>query len=120
MQYSIGEFAAMTDLSAPTLRYYEQESLIFVQRNAANRRFYTEEDVTWIAFIKKLKETGMKIKDIQKYAKLRYEGEATMQQRLDILEHHKELVVVEKEKWEQNLCQLNKKIQFYKAALGKK
>ena len=62
LDYSIGEFSKLTGLGIHTLRYYEQENLIRPKRNAANRRCYSDSDIKWIDFIKRLKDTGMPIK----------------------------------------------------------
>lgn len=118
MNYSIGEFSNITNISSPTLRYYEKEQLLVTNRDAIGRRFYTQEDITWILFIKKLKDTGMSIKDIREYAILRYQGDSTMQQRLVILEKHKAFVMEEKAKWERNLQNLDEKIEIYKSRLN--
>lgn len=64
MDYSIGEFSKLTGLGIHTLRYYEQENLIIPKRNAANRRCYSDSDIKWIDFIKRLKDTGMPIKEL--------------------------------------------------------
>ncbi|WP_248628187.1 MerR family transcriptional regulator [Paenibacillus durus] len=85
-----------------------------MERDAAGRRRYTEKDVSWIQFIKRLKQTGMPIKQIKAYAALRYEGDATLLQRLHLLESHRLGVLEEKEKWETNLNKLEEKIQVYK------
>jgi DNA-binding transcriptional MerR regulator len=114
MSYSIGEFSAIINLSIDTLRYYEKEQLIHVARDAAGRRCYTDTDITWILFIKRLKETGMPIRDIKEYAFLRYKGDSTMHQRLKILEQHRLTVLKEKAKWESNLRHLEEKISIYK------
>lgn len=66
MDYSIGEFSKATGLGIHTLRYYEHENLIIPLRNSSNRRRYSEKDIAWIAFIKRLKATGMPIKEIKK------------------------------------------------------
>ena len=71
MEYSIGEFSKLTGLGIHTLRYYEQEGLIAPERNSGNRRCYSDKNLTWIAFIKRLKDTGMPIKEIKHYAELR-------------------------------------------------
>lgn len=118
MNYSIGHFAQLTNISASALRYYEQEQLLVVNRDAAGRRYYTDNDIEWILFIKRLKDTGMPIHNIKEYALLRYQGDTTMPQRLKILETHKRFVVKEKEKWENNLENLNNKIAFYKRRLS--
>jgi DNA-binding transcriptional MerR regulator len=119
MNYSIGQFSNITNISSPTLRYYEKEQLLFVSRDSAGRRFYTAKDVDWILFIKRLKDTGMPIKDIREYALLRYQGDSSMQQRLEILEKHKLAVMVEKSKLETNLLNLDEKIRLYKNKLSK-
>lgn len=62
MPYAIGTFSKLTDLSVDTLRYYEKEGIICPRRGANGRRVYSDEDKTWIDFIKKLKDTAMPIK----------------------------------------------------------
>lgn len=118
MNFSIGNFSNITNISPSALRYYEKEQLIIVHRDSVGRRFYTTEDIDWIFFIKKLKDTGMPIKDIKEYALLRYQGDSTIQQRLEILENHKLAVEKEKDKWENNLQNLNDKIKIYKDKLN--
>lgn len=118
MNFSIGQFSDMTNISPHTLRYYEKEQLLIIKRDSIKRRLYTIEDVNWILFIKKLKDTGMSIKDIREYALLRYQGDSTIQQRLEILENHKLAVKREKTIWENNLQNLDEKITIYKSKLN--
>jgi len=113
MYYSIGQFADISQMNIDTLRYYEKEQLIVVSRDASGRRRYTEEDFQWILFIKRLKETGMPIKDIRRYALLRFQGDSTIEERLQMLEQHRLFVLAEKEKWESNLIHLEEKIKIY-------
>ena len=120
MNYSIGDFSNITNISPSALRYYEKEQLIIVHRDSAGRRLFTAEDIDWIFFIKKLKDTGMPIKDIREYALLRYQGDSTIQQRLKILEIQKLVVEKEMAKWESNLQNLNDKIEIYKNKLNSK
>ena len=117
MKYSIGEFSKLTNISCPTLRYYEQEHLLVVKRDSSGRRYYAPEDIDWLLFIKRLKDTGMSIKEIREYAILRHQGDSTVRERLAILEKHKTIVLQEKEKWETNLQNLNEKINLYKQKL---
>ncbi|MFT9057091.1 MAG: MerR family transcriptional regulator [Ethanoligenens sp.] len=114
MDYSIGAFSEITGLSIDTLRYYEKERLIQVERDTAGKRKYTDADTRWIEFIKRLKETGMPIRKIRTYAELRYQGDATMQERLRMLQKHRAYVLSEREKWDENLAHLDAKIQTYK------
>nr|WP_293628877.1 MerR family DNA-binding transcriptional regulator [Shewanella sp. CG12_big_fil_rev_8_21_14_0_65_47_15] len=49
---NIGQFAALTGLSAHTLRYYEKIGLLqSVVRNASGHRDYAEKEAQWIGFI---------------------------------------------------------------------
>lgn len=117
MSYAIGQFSKLTGLTGPTLRYYEQEGLLSVQRDAAGRREYTEQDVEWLHFIKRLKETGMPIREIRRYAHLRYQGDSTIQERLAMLEEHHKKVLEEQQKLAGNLRKLEEKLSFYRQAL---
>jgi DNA-binding transcriptional MerR regulator len=85
-----------------------------MMRDVAGRRRYTEADIGWILFIKKLKETGMPIQKMKKYASLRYQGDSTLAERLKMLEQHRLLVLEKKAKWESNLERLEEKIDIYK------
>jgi len=84
--YSINEVAAMCDVTAHTLRFYDKEGLLpFVRRNGAGNRIFTENDLTLIRFIFCLKNTGMSIKEIKRYIEMSIEGEDTAETRRDII-----------------------------------
>lgn len=65
INYSIGEFSKITNLSIYTLRYYEEEELITPSRKSNGHRSYNDSDLRWIEFVQRLKDTGMPIKDIK-------------------------------------------------------
>jgi len=117
MGYAIGEFSSITGVSIYTLRYYEKENLIVPQRKANGRRFYSDSDVTWIQFIKRLKDTGMPIKEIQKYAELRAMGNATLNERMEMLINHRAVLKDEIVKLQENLKNLDIKIDYYQAEI---
>ncbi|WP_100489143.1 MerR family transcriptional regulator [Sporolactobacillus pectinivorans] len=117
MSYSIGDFSNITGLSIYTLRYYEEEKLIFPARDENNRRRYTDKDKIWIDFILRLKETAMPIREIKKYAKLRYAGDSTLRERLKMLQSHRLLMLEEKKKLEDNVEHLDEKIKTYEKAI---
>lgn len=114
---TIGEIAKKTDLSESTLRYYEKKGLLRVGRDHNGRRNYEESDIAWIKFIRRLKETGMLIKEIKRYAQLRYRGETTMPERLDMLQKHREYVLEQLRKWNEYLQNLDDKIAFYQESM---
>ena len=113
----IGEMAKAARISEYTLRYYEKKGLIRVRRDDVGRRCYDESDIEWIKFIKRLKDTGMLLKDIKEYSRLRYEGNATMPERLKMLEKHREYVLEQQKKWAEYLSNLDDKIVFYKDSI---
>ena len=113
----IGEIANKTNLPASTLRYYEKKGLLKVDRDKNGRRYYKESDIEWIKFIRRLKETGMLIKDIQHYSELRYVGSITMPERLQILQLHRNYVLEQQLKWTEYLQNLDDKIEFYQQSI---
>ena len=119
MDYSIGEFSDLTNISIYTLRYYEKENLIIPNRKENGRRCYSEQDVSWIQFIKRLKDTKMPIKEIQEYAKLRADGNSTMTERMEMLIKHRITLQQEIAKSKEHLNKLNDKINYYKAEIDK-
>ncbi|GHV83677.1 MerR family transcriptional regulator [Spirochaetia bacterium] len=119
MEYSIGEFSRLTCLGIHTLRYYEQENLILPNRKSNGHRCYSENDVTWIQFIKRLKDTKMPIKAIQKYAKLRADGDPTRLERMEMLIKHRGILKNEIKNLQEHLNKLDNKIQFYKAEINR-
>lgn len=118
MEYTIGEFSEITGLSAYTLRYYEKECIVIPARKANGRRCYTDQDITWMSLIKRLKDTGMPIKEIQTYAALRAEGDTTLQARLEMLVRHRSALRGKITALEDHLSKLDDKIDHYRKALS--
>lgn len=118
MTYSIGTFSELTGFSIHTLRYYEKQGIILPKRDHNNRRIFDEKDVEWLVFIRKLKLTGMKLKDIQTYSQLRYEGDETVQARLTLLLDQSELLNQQKEEIQQHIDFLHNKIAIYQQMLA--
>lgn len=114
---TIGEMARRTGLTESTLRYYEKKGLLRVSRDGAGRRDYREEDAAWIRFLCRLKETGMPLKAIRRYSELRYAGESTMPERLEMLCLHREYVLEQRRRWDECLENLDEKIGFYEQAV---
>jgi len=113
LDYSIGEFSEVTGLGIHTLRFYEHEGLITPMRNSSNRRRYSDRDMTWIAFIKRLKATGMPIKEIKRYAALRAEGDTTLFERMEMLIQHRQSLREQIRQLQEHETKLDEKISFY-------
>ncbi|MFT6925224.1 MAG: DNA-binding transcriptional MerR regulator [Psychromonas sp.] len=111
---NIKKFSERTNISAYTIRYYEKIGLLKnISRNASDHRYFTEKDIIWIEFIKRLKDTGMALDNIRKYADLRDQGASTSQLRMQILQQH--ALILESKIAEQqfHLTKLKDKIEHY-------
>ena len=62
---SISEAAKRSGVEAYVLRYWEEEGLFHVPRDAKGHRIYTEEEFTAIRSIQMLKKEGLSIKNIR-------------------------------------------------------
>lgn len=115
---NISEFADATGLAAHTLRYYEKIGLIrSIKRDVSGHRSYSKHDVDWVAFICRLKQTNMPLKQIQEYAELREQGSTTNQARRELLAQHATALHEKIEAAQLHLSALQKKIAFYDAQL---
>ena len=111
---TIQEVAKATGLTAHTLRYYERIGLIHpINREENTRRCYTAEDVGWIDFLLKLRATGMSIKDMQRYAELQRQGDATLPERLEMLKSLRDKVELHIEEMNEHLKLIYYKIDYY-------
>ena len=109
------QFSSVTGLSAHTLRYYEKIGLLRnVQRSKSGHRVYTEQDLAWVEFVLKLKETGMPLEGILRYATLRAEGSQTVHARQSLLEEHREALLLHIERQKILLAALDQKIDLYR------
>lgn len=116
----IGEFSKRTGLTIDTLRYYEKEGLLTSRRDFNERRVYSESDIKWVEFIIRLKETGMPLKEIKRYADLRAKGDKTLNERLEMLVTHRKSLDEEIKKLRSHKAKLDDKIEFYKDEIFKK
>ena len=118
MEYSLGEFSKLTGLSIHTLRYYEYEQLIVPMRNKNNIRRYSDKDIAWIDFIKRLKDTGMPIKKIKEYAKLRSKGDITLSKRMEMLIQHYGFLEKQISILQEHKEKLDQKIKYYQVQIN--
>jgi DNA-binding transcriptional MerR regulator len=113
-KFTIQQAAALLSLSEHTLRYYERVGLIHPIPRADNtHRRYTQEDIGWIEFLMKLRATGMSIQKMQVYAQLQREGDATLQQRVQMLKELRNEVEARLQVLKDHLGLIRYKIDFY-------
>jgi DNA-binding transcriptional MerR regulator len=118
--YKIGKVSEITGLSKDTLRYYEKNGLIRqLEKDDSGRKRYSERDIEWIEFLKRLKTTKMSVKDMARYAELRYAGEETSGERKEMLMGQYETIETEIEKLAETKHILAEKIKFYDETIKK-
>ena len=110
----IGELAKRTGLSAHAIRYYERIALLpRADRDSGGQRDYDESILAWIGFLKRLKTTGMPIREMRQYAELHAHREQTGRERKELLELHRERVRQHLTELEASLLVLDTKIDTY-------
>jgi DNA-binding transcriptional MerR regulator len=115
---NIKEFSRKCGLSAHTLRYYEKIGLLpAVERTESNHRRYSERDVVWITFIKRLKATNMPLVEILRYAELREQGKGTEEARMHLLIAHARRLEQTIEHEQEHLERLKEKIRCYQEVI---
>jgi DNA-binding transcriptional MerR regulator len=111
---TIKQVADITGLSAHTLRYYERIGLIHpIDRADNTHRRYTRDDIGWIEFLMKLRATGMSIEDMQIYAELQRDGDATLPERVEMLKQLQRDVEAHIDELYDHLKLIRYKIEFY-------
>lgn len=115
---SISELSRRSGVSPHTLRYYEKAAVLAPVARASNgHRRYLASDVAWLAFVLRLKATGMPLAEIKQYAALRLQGDMTVPQRLAVLERHRERLVITMQALSHNLAALDDKIGLYRRSM---
>ena len=101
MAYSIGNMAKKLNIAPSALRYYDKEGLLpFVDRTPGGARAFKEKDFPWLSTIECLKETGMPIKAIKCFIDWCMQGDATIEQRLELIRRQKQaLDMLEYTQW---------------------
>lgn len=91
---SIGEVAERTGMSVHALRYYERQHLVIgpVSRTASGRRTYSSVDVDWLQICVKLRESGMPLAELKRFAELVRQGPGNEDERLALLDAHRKRV----------------------------
>ena len=86
-RYTISEVEARTGLTQHTLRWYERIGLMpHVDRSHSGQRRFSDKDLDWLAFVGKLRATGMSVADMVRYAELVRAGGHTVDERRELLE----------------------------------
>jgi len=130
--FSISQAAEKSGISSYTLRYYEKIGLLPPpKRQNGGRRFYTENDIQFMTFLKSLKETGMSLEDVNEFVK---DGcilekinsneqpsklTPSINKRIEILSKHLEKMEIKKRELEEVISTARNKLDIYYSILKK-
>lgn len=120
MTYSISQAAERFGIEPHTLRFYEKEGLVAPERTPSGVRVYTEENMARLETAMCLKGTGMPLKAIKQYFDLVDQGDATLDQRLEIFTQHREHVLRQIAELQRDLQRIDGKIRWYQGFLREK
>ena len=102
MVYTVGEMAKKLDVPASTLRYYDKEGLLpFVE---------------WLQVIGCMKKAGMSIRDIRQYIELALRGDDTIDTRLKMFTHQRDVLLAQMEEMRHTLETVEYKCWYYETA----
>jgi DNA-binding transcriptional MerR regulator len=115
MEYTIKQVSEKTNLSIYTLRFYDKEGLLpLITRTSGGIRKFSDNDIEWIKLICCLKNSGMSIEQIKEFMFLCLEGSKNCEERKEILENHKKLILSQIEQLQKSLKIIDYKISHYK------
>jgi DNA-binding transcriptional MerR regulator len=117
-EMTIAQAARAAGVSVHTLRYYERAGLLTpIERNGSGHRRFSPQDVEWVVVCTKLRATGMPIRGIRQYAELVRAGDGNEEERLALLEAHREDVRARLREVRRNLDLIDYKIDLYRGRL---
>jgi DNA-binding transcriptional MerR regulator len=72
MTYSPRLAADLSGFSLDTLRYYERVGLLYgIERTTGGQRVFSDDDLEWLSVLRCLRDTGMPIAAMRRYASKR-------------------------------------------------
>ena len=117
MQYTIGELSRQLNIPASTLRYYDKEGLLpSMKRTSGGNRIFDDDTLARLAMVECLKRTGLSIKDIKTFIDWCEEGDATIDDRLQLFLRQREAVLEQIAQLKRTLQTLDYKVWYYETA----
>jgi DNA-binding transcriptional MerR regulator len=116
--FSPSEAAQQSGFSLDTLRYYERIGLLDgISRAPSGHRRFGDDDLEWLGVLRCLRDTGMPIAQMHRYAALARAGEPTMAERLRLLTEHDAQVCERIALLQAQRQHLHEKIDWYRSQL---
>jgi DNA-binding transcriptional MerR regulator len=120
VRYTIRQMAEKFGVTEHTLRFYTDKGLLPCERDAGNRRVFTEESVNWMQGIVCLKGCGASIEDIREYCRLCLldETEGNLRARFAIILKQREAAYGRLREAEATVKYMDEKVAHYEAILA--
>jgi DNA-binding transcriptional MerR regulator len=119
-RYQIGELARQVGLTTRTIRYYEEIGLLnSVKRVEGGKRIYTDKDYQRLKFIKRLKDLGLTLAEMQELEdiyQIHRTNRGILPRLLELLQHHANRI----DERIQNLNKLKTEIMTYQERIQEK
>lgn len=116
--YTPSETSRRSGFSIDTLRYYERIGLLSeVDRTPGGQRVFSDDDLGWLGMLRCLRDTGMPINQMCRFAELSRSGEQTVADRVELLRAHAEAVEEQMALLEKQYGHLRDKIRYYEQVL---
>ncbi len=114
---TIGEAARRTGLSVDTLRYYEREGLTPRIGRRGGQRRYAPSDLDWVAFVARMRGSGLSVARLRELTRLAARGDATLSERRAIVAAHRASIERDIARLTETLALVDEKLAFYDRAL---
>ena len=120
-KYTVKDVAKIMNISAYTVRYYDNEGLIpFVSRTQSNVRMFSDYDLSWFKTVHCLRATDLSINDIKNYINLCLKGNKTIPQRAKIIFNQEKKLKEHLKELQEQMKVLQRKKKYYNDLLKNK
>lgn len=121
MAYTIKEVEEKTGISSHTLRFWAKSDLFpFVERDDNNVRYFSEQDLGWVAVVHCLRQSGLSVGQIKEYVDLCLKGDSTFEARLAIIQKQRDETQKIIYEYKQALDKLESKVRYYEDVIYKR
>jgi DNA-binding transcriptional MerR regulator len=119
--YTPAETSRRSGFSLDTLRYYERIGLLSeIDRTPGGQRVFSDDDLGWLGLLRCLRDTGMPINQMCRFAELARTGDQTIADRVTLLREHAAAVEEQMELLDRQFRHLREKIRYYEGELAKR
>ena len=117
----ISNVAAECGLSIHTIRYYEEIGICpAINRGADGNRCFSAENLDWLTLLAALRDTGMPIEKMKRFAALYKQGDDAVLERKQLLQEHQTALDIQQTQLDRCKTLVLKKLSIYDDMLGRK